>query len=85
MATKKDLVRQLVQNLSYLSEEDANYAVNCILEYIKGELAKGNRIELRGFGSLSIRKRKQANHNAEYNTIYYRMSRNVQDSLSSSS
>ena len=60
MATKKDLERSVVKKLSYLSEEDANFAVNCILDYIKDELAINNRVEIRGFGSLSVRKRKSA-------------------------
>lgn len=81
MATKKDLEQKIVKNLSYLSELDANFAVDCILDHIKNELAVGNRIEIRGFGSLSIRKRKYADKDEEYNTIYYRMSKNVQEDL----
>ena len=79
MATKKDLVDNLVKELDYLSTEDAKQAVDCILNYVQDELVKGNRIELRGFGSMSIRKRKYANKDEEYNTIYYRMSKNVQE------
>jgi len=81
MATKKDLVENLMKKLDYLSFEDAQYAVDCILDYVKEELAKGNRVEIRGFGSLSIRKRKYPGRDEEYNTIYYRMSKNVQESL----
>ncbi len=81
MTTKKDLVENIVKKLSYLSEGDANFAVNCILDYIKDELAIGNRVEIRGFGSLSVRKRKYAGKDSEYNTIYYRMSKNVQEDL----
>ena len=78
MANKKDLADRLVKNLPYLKEDDATYAINCIFNYIKGELIKGNRIEIRGFGSLSTRKRKYPGKDSEYNTIYYRMSKNVQ-------
>jgi len=81
MATKKDLVDNLVKKLDYLNEQDATLAVNHILDYIKDELAKGNRLELRGFGSLSIRPRKYADRDEKYNTVYYRMSKNVQDDL----
>lgn len=70
-----------MKKLDYLSFEDARYAVDCILDYVKEELAKGNRVEIRGFGSLSIRKRKYPGRDEEYNTIYYRMSKNVQESL----
>ncbi len=82
MATKKDLVDNLVKKLGYLNQKDATFAVDCILNYIKDELAKGNRLELRGFGSLSIRSRKYAGREGEeYNTVYYRMSKNIQDDL----
>ena len=81
MATTKDLVENLTRRLDYLGLEDARYAVDCILDYIKEELARGNRVEIRGFGSLSVRKRKYANRDEEYNTIYYRMSKNIQESL----
>ena len=81
MATTKELVENLTRRLDYLSFEDARYAVDCILDYVKEELAKGNRVEIRGFGSLSIRKRKYPGRDEEYNTIYYRMSKNVQESL----
>lgn len=81
MATKKDLEQNIAKKLGYLSEVDATFAVDCILDQIKEELAIGNRIEVRGFGSLSVRKRKYAGRDEEYNTIYYRMSKNVQEDL----
>jgi len=81
MATRKDLVENLTRRLDYLGLEDARYAVDCILDYIKEELARGNRVEIRGFGSICVRKRKYANRDEEYNTIYYRMSKNIQESL----
>ena len=81
MATKQTLVDNLTKKLQYLSQEDARYAVDCILSYIKAELIKDSRIEIRGFGSLSLRKRKYANRDEEYNSVYYRMSKNVQEAL----
>ena len=83
MATKRHLVENLAKNLDYLNAEDARYAVDCVLDYVKDELAKGNRIELRGFGSFSIRKRKHTGRDEHYNSVYYRMSKNVQESLNS--
>jgi nucleoid DNA-binding protein len=81
MATKRDLVENLSKKLDYLNLEDAKSAVDCILNYLKDELAKGNRVEIRGFGSMSIRKRKYAARDEHYNTVYYRMSKNVQNTL----
>jgi nucleoid DNA-binding protein len=77
MSTKRDLVKNLSKKLDYLDPEDIKSAVNCILNYLKEELAKGNRVEIRGFGSMSIRKRKYAARDEHYNTVYYRMSKNV--------
>ncbi|MDP4708538.1 MAG: integration host factor subunit beta [Rickettsiaceae bacterium] len=81
MATKRDLVESLSKKLGYLNLEDAKCAVDCVLNYIKDELAKGNRVEIRGFGSMSVRKRKYASRDEHYNTVYYRMSKNVQNIL----
>ena len=81
MATKKDLIEKITTKLDYLSKADAQIAVDSVLEYIKDELCKKNRIEIRGFGSLSIREKKYAGQDKRYNTIYFRMSRNVQDAL----
>lgn len=81
MATKRDLIDKLVKRLEYLNEHDAAIAVNCILSYLSEELSKGNRIEVRGFGSLSIRQRKYSDRDEKYNTVYYRMSRHIQDKL----
>ena len=66
MATKRDLVENLSKKLEYLSPEDTKCAVDCILNYIKDELANGNRVEIRGFGSMSVRKRKYADKDEYY-------------------
>ena len=50
MATKKTLIEKIRNKLTYLSEEDAYIAVDSVLEYIKDELSKKNRIEIRGLG-----------------------------------
>jgi len=81
MATKKDLAERLSKKLDYLSEEDAKSVIHCIINYVKDEMIKGNRVEVRGFGSLSIRKRKYADRDEQYNSVYYRMSKNIQEAL----
>jgi integration host factor subunit beta len=78
MATKKNLIANLVTKLDYLSKDDAEIAVDTVVDIIKEQLSKKNRIEIRGFGSMSIRKKKYARQDKTYNTIYFRMSRNVQ-------
>ena len=81
MATKRDLTDKIAKNLTFLDTEDASIAVNAIFDYIKDELIKENRIEIRGFGSFSVRKRKYAGTDKTYNAVYYRMSKNVQSLL----
>ena len=78
MATKKNLIANLVTKLDYLSKDDAEIAVDTVVDIIKEQLSQKNRIEIRGFGSMSIRKKKYARQDKTYNTIYFRMSRNVQ-------
>lgn len=75
MAIIKDLVKRVNSKINYLPEEDILLATNLVFDYLKSELAKQNRIEIRGFGSFSIRKRKFANKEEKYNTIYYRMTK----------
>lgn len=58
MATKKTLIEKIRNKLTYLSEEDANIAVDSVLEYIKDELSKKNRIEIRGLWQY-VHKRKK--------------------------
>ena len=76
MAMIKDLVGRISSKIDYLPKEDISLATNLVLDYLKSELAQQNRIEIRGFGSFSIRKRKFANKEETYNTIYYRMPKN---------
>ena len=78
MATKKNLIANLVTKLDYLSKDDAEIAVDTVVDIIKEQLSQKNRIEIRGFGSISIRKKKYPRQDKTYNTIYFRMSKNVQ-------
>lgn len=84
MAVKKDFITKLTQKLNYLSKEDAEMAVDSVIEFIKNELCKRNRIEIRGFGSMSARDKKSAGKEEIYKTVYFRMSKNVQDVLKES-
>ena len=54
---KSELVRVLNGKLSELRESDVELAVNCMMEQMIAALAIGERIEVRGFGSFSIRQR----------------------------
>jgi len=47
----------LVERFSHLTQRDAELAVTAMLDAISSEMARGNRIEIRGFGSFSITRR----------------------------
>ena len=54
---KSEFVLVLNGKLPELRESDVELAVNCILEQMNSALAIGERIEVRGFGSFSVRQR----------------------------
>jgi len=51
---KSKIIEEISKFQPELSAQDAKRAVNIILECMAGGLEKGNRIEIRGFGSFSI-------------------------------
>lgn len=77
MATKKSISKALADKLDYLTENDAAFVVDSIIQNLTENLIKGNRVEIRGFGSFSIRERKYAGRDEFYNTVYYRMSKSI--------
>lgn len=77
MATKTYLIDKIHKQLDYLSKEDVNDSVNLILDYLSNSLTEQKRIEIRNFGNFSVRKRKFPESDKFYNTIYYRMPKNL--------
>ncbi len=57
MATKKDLEKLLRTQYPDLNGEDLKEIIELVFNNITRELASGNRIELRGFGTFSVRDR----------------------------
>lgn len=54
--TKADLVDE-VSNLTNLTKKETEVIVNTIFDNITEALVKGDKVELRGFGSFRIRQR----------------------------
>ncbi len=52
--TKSELIEQLAEQQPHLAYRDVEFAVNQILDYVCNALANGERVEIRGFGSLSL-------------------------------
>jgi integration host factor subunit beta len=55
--TKSELIAKLARRYPQLVAKDAEFAVKAILEAMTMRLVKGQRIEIRGFGSFGINHR----------------------------
>jgi integration host factor subunit beta len=55
--TRSDLVARLAERFAQLTQRDTEFAVKTILDAMSDALARGHRIEIRGFGSFSINRR----------------------------
>ena len=55
--TRSDLVEELAARFSQLTHRDAEFAVKTLLDAVSDALVRGNRIEIRGFGSFSVNRR----------------------------
>jgi len=55
--TRSDLVAKLAERFAQLTQRDTEFAVKTILDAMTDALARGHRIEIRGFGSFSINRR----------------------------
>ena len=53
--TKSELIIALTKKQSHLSVHDVERAIKCLVESMTNELATGGRVEVRGFGSFSLR------------------------------
>ena len=53
--TRSELIEQMaLRHKSLLTVDDVELAVKNIIDQMSGSLAKGGRIEIRGFGSFSL-------------------------------
>ncbi|MDR2613991.1 MAG: integration host factor subunit beta [Candidatus Accumulibacter sp.] len=52
--TKSDLIARLAEHFPQLVAKDSDFAVKMILDTLSETLVKGDRIEIRGFGSFSL-------------------------------
>lgn len=55
---KSELIARIASNITHLPEHKIAEAINLILETMTQTLIKGERIEVRGFGSFSVHLRK---------------------------
>lgn len=55
--TRSDLVARLAERFPQLTQRDTEFAVRTVLDAMADALARGHRIEIRGFGSFSVSRR----------------------------
>ena len=54
---KSELIERISVRNPHLYQRDVEHIVNAILEEIVAALARGDRVELRGFGAFSVKER----------------------------
>ena len=89
--TKSELIEILARKRSDIPYKDVEQAVKTLLEQMSDSLAHGERIEIRGFGSFSVRNRKpratknpktgKMMHIPERKTLHFTMSKSLKDVL----
>lgn len=55
--TKSELIERLAGRQTHMTQRDVELAVKLLLDRVIGELARGGRVEIRGFGSFSVHHR----------------------------
>jgi|688.fasta_scaffold630283_3 integration host factor subunit beta len=89
--TKSELIYKLKQRMPKLSEAEIEVAMDKIIGFISESLAEQNRVELRGFGAFSIRKRESHTarnpkngeivHVENRNFIYFRAGKELRERI----
>jgi integration host factor subunit beta len=54
---RSELIQKIADDNPHLYQRDVEKIVNTIFEEITGAMSKGDRVELRGFGAFSVKKR----------------------------
>jgi integration host factor subunit beta len=55
--TKSELIQRLAERNPHLYHRDVEILVSAIFDEIGAALARGDRVELRGFGAFSVKRR----------------------------
>lgn len=88
---KSELVQKLAKRFPHLYQRDVELLVNTVLGEIATALVTGRRVELRGFGAFSIRKREARKARnpktgnevliGERNAIYFRTGKELRERI----
>ncbi len=89
--TKSELIQQIADQNPHLYHRDVERIVTTIFEEIAAALARGDRVELRGFGAFSVKHRAArtgrnprtgtAVHVAEKHTPFFKTGKQLRERL----
>lgn len=54
---RSELIQKIAEENPHLFQRDVERIVNTVFEEVIGAMEQGNRVELRGFGAFSVKKR----------------------------
>mgnify|MGYP000999420324 FL=1 len=54
---RSELIQKIADDNPHLYQRDVERIVNTVFDEITGAMARGDRVELRGFGAFSVKKR----------------------------
>lgn len=57
--TKAELIERVSEKVSNLTKRQTEIIVNTVFDHIRDTLVKGEKLEIRGFGSFRIRERRE--------------------------
>jgi integration host factor subunit beta len=55
--TKSEMIEKIAMENPNLTKKDVEFIVNGVFDIIKGTLASGDKVEIRGFGSFKVRQK----------------------------
>ena len=88
---KRDLISKVAENMNGYLKKDITQAIDIMMETIADALVEGRRVEIRGFGSFSVRDRKAKEtknprtgdvmHIPPRKTLHFTMSKSLKEPL----
>ena len=54
---RSELIQKIADDNPHLYQRDVERIVNTVFDEITGAMSRGDRVELRGFGAISVKKR----------------------------
>ena len=92
--TRSQLIARLIERNPHLTSYDIEKVVNTVFDEISDALSRGDRVELRGFGAFSVKRREsrmgrnprtgEAVNVDSKNTPYFKTGKELRDRLNPS-